>query len=88
MPTFANRKSLRALMQEQQSTADVIQNPKTGKLFFTCGSIRGYISKKLAQVYQTTPAEDVEFADVTTDDGVCIPCLFLKGKNNTKKVWR
>ena len=36
----------------KSSRIDIIKNPKTGKLFFTCGSVRGFVSslKPLAEI--------------------------------------
>lgn len=83
-----NRKSLNALIAEQGDAVRAITNPKTGKLFFTCGSVRGMISKKLQAVMKNTEKEDMEYAEVLVPNVGYIPCLFLRPKNNVEKEWR
>lgn len=85
---FSNQKSARQLIQSQNNEPiQFIRSPKTNKLFFSCGSIRGYVSKKLADVVKTVDIDDVNYADVNTGDGV-IPCLFLGSTNNVERTLR
>lgn len=86
--TFSNQQSARQLIQSQNGEPiQFVRSPKTNKLFFACGGIKGYVSKSLANVISTVDIDDVNYADVTTDDGV-IPCLFLKGKDNVVRTLR
>lgn len=85
---FSNQKSARQLIQSQNNEPiQFIRSPKTNKLFFTCGNIKGYVSKKLANVLQTVDIDDVNYADVNTEDGV-IPCLFMKSADNVVRTLR
>lgn len=85
---FSNQKSARQLIQSQNNEPiQFIRSPKTNKLFFTCGSISGYVSKKLANVVQTVDIDDVSYADVNTGDNV-IPCLFKKSADNVERTLR
>lgn len=89
--TIRNRMSAGALKDSQHARIDVVESPKTGKLFFQCGTIKGYIVKKLASCYKETPIEDVEYGEILSTQGETagkyVPCLFLKGKNNVKHSW-
>ena len=64
---------------------DFIKNPKTGKLFFTCGSITGYVSPAVEQNVQSVTKEDLQFAEVSIDGGQAIPTLMMKGAANVVK---
>ena len=70
---------------------DFVENPKTNKLFFVCGSIKGYVSQKLAEVLDTVDVNDIRYAEVhaviegkPTD----VPTLMLAGKNNVRRTLR
>lgn len=85
---FSNQKSARQLIQSQNNEPiQFIRSPKTNKLFFSCGSITGYVSKSLANVLDTVDVDDVSYADVSTEDGV-IPCLFVKSSDNVVRTLR
>lgn len=89
--TIKNRMTASALKEQQHAKIDVVRNPKTGKLFFQCGTIRGYMVKKLAACFKSTPIEDIEFGEILSTQGETagkyVPCLFLKGKNNVEHSW-
>lgn len=81
-----NRMSAPALKEQQNDKIHIIENPKSGKLFFVCGSVRGYITKKTQESIDTVDVEDLEYAEVLSSDNSYIPCLFLRGKNNEKRT--
>lgn len=81
-----NRMSATALKEQQHDSIHIIENPNTGKLFFTCGAVRGYITKKTQETIDTVPVEDLEYAEVLSAENGYIPCLFLRGKSNEKRT--
>jgi hypothetical protein len=77
--TVTDKKPLKQLVIEQNSEVKFVNNPKTGKLFFICGKIRGYVSPAAAKRVQDSDCtlEDFEFAMISKEDGVAIPCIML-----------
>jgi hypothetical protein len=70
---------------------DFVENPKTNKLFFVCGSIKGYVSQKLADVLDTVDVNDIRYAEIhATIKGVetDVPTLMLASKSNVKRTLR
>jgi len=68
-----------------EKALDIIQNPKTGKVFFQVGSVRGAVTSKLTpQQLAATYAENPRLVCVSvlsTADGD-IPVLHKRGENN------
>lgn len=88
--TAKNEMTARELISKH-GRIDFVENPKTNKLFFVCGSIKGYVSEKLAQVLDTVEAEDIRYAEIhATIKGVetDVPTLMLASKNNVKRTLR
>lgn len=88
--TAKNEMTARELINKH-GQIDFVENPKTNKLFFVCGSIKGYVSEKLAQVLDTVEAEDIRYAEIhATIKGVetDVPTLMLASKNNVKRTLR
>ncbi len=80
-----NRMSASALKQSENGNIEFIQNPKTGKLFFACGTKTGYISPKVreAQEAGNLRLEDMQYAECKkpgTNDWVS--CLMMRGTAN------
>ena len=44
--TFGTEKSLSAFKAENGGTMKIIRNPKTGKVFFSCGEKKGAVAAK------------------------------------------
>lgn len=81
--TFSNQMSLSALKASQNNAnLDIVVSPKTGKMFFSCGSVTGAVADKLQKEINTVSAEDIEFAMISIDGQPAVPCLFKKGANN------
>lgn len=71
-----NIKTARQLMKENNgSVINIIRSPKTGKLFFTCGVIKGYVGRKLAEIIDIVDIDDVKYVEVLIEDGKWMPCL-------------
>ena len=80
---FNNRQSIANLVSANHATLDIIRSPKTNKVFFTCGTIVGYVSKKAEELITKGCAmQDLEYAEVTTDDGTVIPTIFPRATAN------
>lgn len=72
---FRNVKTARQLIKENNdSSIDIIKSPKTGKLFFTCGDIKGCITRSVTSVISTITIDDVVYVEILFD-GKYIPCL-------------
>lgn len=86
--TASNRMSAKTLVISENSPIEYVQNPKTGKLFFVCGSKQGYVSPALQEKYDTAGLEDIQYAEVSIDGGAAVPTLMVVGdsKKNVKKT--
>ena len=76
-----NRMSARQLVISENSVIDFVKNPNTGKLFFVCGSKKGYVSPALQQVYQSSTLDDIQYAEVSLDGGTPVPTLMCVGNS-------
>lgn len=79
--TATNRMSGNEL-KAKHGTIDFIHNSKTGKIFFTAGSIKGYVSPKVAENIDTLTLDDIQYAEVSIDNKPAIPTLMMKSKAN------
>lgn len=68
---FNDVQSARQLIISQNSKIDIVENPKTGKTFFVCGNITGYVSK---EALKATSLDQLDFG-VHAELG--IPTLFI-----------
>lgn len=76
-----NRMSARQLVISENSVIDFVKNPNTGKLFFVCGSKKGYVSPALQKVYQDSTLDDIQYAEVSLDGGTPVPTLMCVGNS-------
>ena len=76
-----NRMSARQLVISENSVIDFVKNPNTGKLFFVCGSKKGYVSPALQKVYQDSTLDDIQYAEVILDGGTPVPTLMCVGNS-------
>lgn len=80
-----NNMSVKELVIKENALIDLFENPKTGKVFFTCGSIRsGYLSPKVReQLENGVPfeelMEDAQYAEVSNDNGETFVPTIMKG---------
>lgn len=83
-----NVKSLRQFMEEEKSNLQIIDNTATGgKIFFSCGSKTGVIGKSLVPTLDTEDLNNISYADITSDDGVVFPTLFIKNNKNVRRTF-
>ena len=75
-----NRMSCAQLMKSQ--------NSNTGKIFFMCGEIKGYVSPAVLQNMNTVTVADLQFAEVSIDNKPAVPCLMMIGdaSKNVKRT--
>ena len=86
-PETQNKKSLAALLAEHpQDILDVYPyTTQSGRAAhcFTIGSITGHVAENLSKCIQTAAIEDIVFAEVKTEKGKWMPCLFLANRANS-----
>jgi hypothetical protein len=85
--TATNRMSCAQLMRTQNAELQIVENPKTGKLFFVCGLIKGYISPAVLGKIDSVTVEELQFAEVSIDGNPAVPCLMMVG-DGSKNVKR
>lgn len=83
----ANRMSARQLVISENAKLDFVENPNTGKIFFVCGSKKGYVSPAALAILETGNLDDFQYAEVSIDNGPAVPCLMVVG-NSGKNVKR
>lgn len=83
----SNRMSARQLVISENSKLDFVENPNTGKIFFVCGSKKGYVSPAAREKMSTGTLDDFQYAEVSIDGGPAVPCLMVVG-NSGKNVKR
>jgi hypothetical protein len=83
--TATNKMSGRARKQAH-GAIEFVKNPNTGKCFFTCGSIVGYVSPKVESNLDSVTLDDIQYAEVSIDGKPAVPCLMMKATNNVLKT--
>ena len=83
--TATNKMSGRALKQAH-GAIEFVKNPNTGKCFFTCGSIVGYVSPKVESNLDSVTLDDIQYAEVSIDGKPAVPCLMMKATTNVLKT--
>lgn len=83
----SNRMSARQLVISENSKLDFVENPNTGKIFFVCGSKKGYVSPAAMEKMATGTLDDFQYAEVSINNGPAVPCLMVVG-NSGKNVKR
>ena len=86
-----NRMTASELMRSEGANLDVVKNPNTGKLFFTCGSKRGYISHKVAENLNSLSASDIQYGEiqaVINGAQTVVPTLFMASTANVVKSFK
>ena len=83
-----NRKSAKQLVAENNAGISLMKNPNTGKVFFACGTVSGYMSPKAVAKFNTPEAKlsDFQFAEVSIAGGEYVPCLMVVGAMNPENV--
>lgn len=78
----ANRMTARQLVISENSSLEFVENPNTGKIFFVCGSKRGYVSPAAQAAMETGSLDDFQYAEVSIDGNPAVPCLMVVGNSN------
>lgn len=83
-----SQKPLKQVILEQGSELQQVDNHTTGKSFFQCGSVRGFIPhasvKRLGE--KDASVEDFKIAMVSKNGELAIPTLLLNEKDGFKLV--
>lgn len=82
-----NRKTATQLVISENAELQFINNPNTNKVFFMCGTVKGYVSPAVTAKLDTVDLEDLQYAECAkpnTDDWV--PCLMMVGDTNKNVV--
>ena len=72
--------SARELVSSENATLKFVKNPNTGKVFFTCGSKKGYVSPAALEHMEQGELDDFCYAEVSRDGKTYVPCLMLVNK--------
>ena len=83
-----SQKPLKQLILEQGKELEHRVNPQTGKSFFVCGTIRGYISPAAIKKLEDNDAsvDDFKYALVQKNEETPVHCLLVVGKNKFKLI--
>lgn len=82
-----NKMTAADLVRLHNAPIEFLENPKTGKLFFRCKDIKGYVSPAAKKaVLEDCSIDDLQYAEVSTDGSQFLPCLMLKQKRNVVKI--
>lgn len=79
--------SARQLVISENASLQFVENPNTGKIFFVCGTKKGYVSPAAQKAMETGTLDDFQYAEVSIDGGAAVPCLMVVG-NSGKNVKR
>lgn len=80
-----NKMSARDLVKSENASLQFVENPNTGKVFFVCGSKKGYVSPAAVEKMETGSLDDFQYAEVSINDGDYVPCLLVKNGNKVVK---
>lgn len=76
-----NKMSARDLVKSENASLDFVENPNTGKIFFVCGSKKGYVSPAAVEKMETGSLDDFCYAEVSVGSRDYVPCLLVKNGN-------
>ena len=79
---ISDKKTLKQLVLEQNAEVKTFKSPKSDKLFFECGKIRGYVSPAAAERLKdpNCSIDDFAFAMVAKEGEEAIPCIMIAKK--------
>lgn len=78
----ANRMTARQLIISENAELQFVENPNTGKMFFVCGTKKGYVSPAAKAKMDTGTIDDFQYAEVSIDNGPAVPCLMVVGNSS------
>lgn len=86
MATLEVRNRMSAIeLKAAHGQIDIVKNPKTGKIFFACGNIVGYVSPKVQELAEKQEAklENLAYCECSKEGSdTWVPMLTLKGTSN------
>jgi len=82
-----NKMSARDLVISENASLEFVKNPNTGKIFFVCGSKKGYVSRAAVEKMGTGSLDDFIYAEVSKDGKTYVPCLMI-GKRTEQSIIR
>ena len=82
-----NQMSAKALCIRENAELTFVKNPKTGKIFFSCGSIKnGYVSPRVQENLGNLKIEDIQYAEVSIEGNEPVPTIMMNASNNTVRT--
>ena len=82
-----NQMSAKALCIRENAELTFVRNPKTGKIFFSCGSIKnGYVSPRVQENLDNLKIEDIQYAEVSIEGNEPVPTIMMNPSNNTVRT--
>ena len=82
-----NQMSAKALCIRENAELTFVKNPKTGKIFFSCGSIKnGYVSPRVQENLGNLKIEDIQYAEVSIGGNEPVPTIMMNVSNNTVRT--
>ena len=75
--------SARQLVISENASLQFIENSNTGKIFFVCGSKKGYVSPAAQAAIKTGTIDDFQYAEVSINGGAAVPCLMIVGNSSS-----
>lgn len=76
-----NKMSAKDLVKSENASLQFVENPNTGKIFFVCGSKKGYVSPAAVEKMETGSLDDFCYAEVSIGSSDYVPCLLVKNGN-------
>lgn len=84
---IVSQKPLKQVILEQGSELQQVENPQTGKQFFVCGNIRGFIAPAAVERFNNNvTVDDFKIAMVAKGDDKPIPSLLINEQKGFKLV--
>ena len=83
-----NRMTASQLVRANGGSLDFVENPHTNKLFFVCGSVRGYVSKNVRDNMDTVTLDQLQYGEIEANINgkpTSVPTLFMANVANVKK---
>jgi len=83
---YRNKMSARDLVISENASLEFRENPNTGKIFFICGSKKGYVSPAAVEKMETGSIDDFYYVEVSVGGKDYVPCLcYAKSANVIKQ---
>ena len=84
-----NEQPLSQYIATQHCDVDIIKSPQTGKMFFACGKVRGYISPAALKAIEAGCASsDINYSEVAINSDDYVPTLMVKATANVVRTFK